>query len=257
MPDTPIPDTPTGHACRLVLFDMDDTLYDFTAAIRAGLDAIGGGRWPLLTCPSPEALYADYMRILYELHPLAIQGVFTIEESRRERLRRLFAELGEEISPATLAEVESAFNEAYHSVFLPVAGARALLAQLAGRVGIGVLSNNVLSGLESMLRRLGLDEFFQVRVAADMVGVTKPDPAMFRYALDKFGAKAAETVMVGDSWKNDVLGAAAVGIRPVWFNRFGRPCPDPAVADQLTALEPAGQAMELILKGSRQAHPSP
>jgi putative hydrolase of the HAD superfamily len=225
---------------------VDDTLYDFSAGILAGLTAITG-LYESLARPTPEELFASYKRILYEIHPLVFKGVFTLKESRRERLRRLFGELGEEISPQALAEVESAFNQAYDTVFLPVAGAHALLEQLTGKVAIGVLSNNVRDGVEKLLRRLDLDRFVDACFTADMVGVTKPDPAMFRQALDHFEVDAVEAVMIGDSWANDVLGAAALGIRPVWFNRSGQPCPDPALAEQLTTLEPAELAMKIIL----------
>lgn len=236
----------TRPARRVVLFDMDDTLYDFSAGIRAGLSAIAAFH-ETLARQAPDALFAAYKRILYEIHPLVFKGVFTLVESRRERLRRLFVELGVEYAEADLDGVESVFNQAYDTVFVPVGGARALLEGLAGHARIGVLSNNVRAGVEKMLRRLGLDGYVDACFAADMVGVTKPDPAMFRAALEHFKAEPGEAVMVGDSWENDVLGASALGIRPVWFNRFGRPCPDPALAAQLTALEPASHAIEVIL----------
>jgi len=37
--------------------------------------------------------------------------------------------------------------------------------------------------------------------------------------------------MIGDAWETDIAGARAAGIRPVWFNRFGAPSPDPSVTE--------------------------
>ena len=49
----------------------------------------------------------------------------------------------------------------------------------------------------------------------------KPDPAVFRAALQLSGVAAADVVHVGDSWESDVQGAIAAGITPVWLDRSG------------------------------------
>ena len=49
----------------------------------------------------------------------------------------------------------------------------------------------------------------------------KPDPALFRAALELSGVAAAEVVHVGDSWESDVQGAIGAGIVPVWLDRSG------------------------------------
>jgi FMN phosphatase YigB (HAD superfamily) len=51
--------------------------------------------------------------------------------------------------------------------------------------------------------------------------------------------------MIGDSWANDVEGARSAGIRAVWFNRDGRPSPDPAVP-VLRSLEISPETLRLI-----------
>jgi putative hydrolase of the HAD superfamily len=54
------------------------------------------------------------------------------------------------------------------------------------------------------------------------LGVAKPDPRIFKAALDEAGADPAATVHVGDQPVNDVAGALAAGITPVLIDRFGR-----------------------------------
>jgi putative hydrolase of the HAD superfamily len=69
-------------------------------------------------------------------------------------------------------------------------------------------------------------------VSAD-VGARKPDPEIFRAALDRLGVPAADVWFVGDSWERDVRGAAAAGMRPIWFGASSpppRPPPSCAVA---------------------------
>jgi putative hydrolase of the HAD superfamily len=66
-----------------------------------------------------------------------------------------------------------------------------------------------------------------VIVDSAVVGVAKPDPAIFRIALDALGVPASNTVLyVGDSLRYDVAGAIAAGLQPVHFDPYGY-CPDP------------------------------
>lgn len=84
-------------------------------------------------------------------------------------------------------------------------------------------------------------------MVSETIGVAKPDPAIFHAALRQLGRAPADAVMLGDSWAADVLGARAAGVRAVWLNRHQRACPDPALARELRALEPAGKVAALLL----------
>ncbi len=53
-------------------------------------------------------------------------------------------------------------------------------------------------------------------------GAAKPDPKIFRAALEKANVKAEESVHVGDSLEDDVRGAYQAGIRAIWLDRSGR-----------------------------------
>ncbi len=66
-----------------------------------------------------------------------------------------------------------------------------------------------------------------VIVDSAVVGVAKPDPAIFGIALDALGVPASSTVLfVGDSLRYDVAGAIAAGLQPVHFDPYGY-CPAP------------------------------
>ena len=62
--------------------------------------------------------------------------------------------------------------------------------------------------------------FNAVAISGEL-GVAKPDPAIFRFALDKLGIGAANTWHVGDSLASAVAGAKAAGLTAVWLNRGG------------------------------------
>jgi putative hydrolase of the HAD superfamily len=74
-------------------------------------------------------------------------------------------------------------------------------------------------------------------VASAAVGTAKPHPDIFRYALDRARLTPGDVIYVGDSYVADVLGARAVGIKPVLIDREGRaPALDCAVVQSLTGV---------------------
>jgi putative hydrolase of the HAD superfamily len=86
---------------------------------------------------------------------------------------------------------------------------------------LGVISNYE-AWLEDLLSDLGLSDLLPVRVISGVEGVEKPDPAIFRLALDRVGLPAAEVVYVGDVPDFDYEPAAAIGMFPVLIDRRDR-----------------------------------
>ena len=85
-------------------------------------------------------------------------------------------------------------------------------------------------------------------IVSERAGVSKPDPRIFAIALEELDVRPEEAVMVGDSWKADIAGARAAGLRPVWFNPRRLPPPEPEThIAQLFALEPTPQTLAMIL----------
>jgi putative hydrolase of the HAD superfamily len=83
-----------------------------------------------------------------------------------------------------------------------------------------------------------------VIVDSAVVGVAKPDPAIFRVALDALGVPASDTVLyVGDSLRYDVAGAVAAGLQPVHFDPYGY-CPAPGGHRHVSSL--AALAAEIL-----------
>jgi putative hydrolase of the HAD superfamily len=98
----------------------------------------------------------------------------------------------------------------------------ATLDALEGRgLALGVVSNFE-AWLEDLLTSLGVRERFASRVISGVVGVEKPDPAIFRVALDELGVDPREAVYVGDNPEFDVGPAEAVGMRAILIDRRGR-----------------------------------
>jgi putative hydrolase of the HAD superfamily len=101
-----------------------------------------------------------------------------------------------------------------------------VLARLrAAGARLAVVSNWDVS-LHDVLERTGLRPLVDAVVISAELGVAKPDPAIFRAALDRLGAPADGAVHVGDSLEHDVAGARAAGLDAVLVARNGAPAPE-------------------------------
>lgn len=240
----------SSSAVRAVLFDLDDTLFDHDLCARRALGVLHG-RHACFRAVAFAALEQAHGRYLEELHQEVLGGRLDLDAARSERFRRLYAHAGVTADQETVAAAATAYRQEYLAARTAVAGAEALLAQLRGQARVGVVSNNLRDEQEEKLRHCGLDRFVDVLVVSEEVGAAKPDPEIFRVALQRLECSAAEAVMVGDSWAADIVGARRLGIRAIWFNRGDRPAPEPeSLIQEIVAFEPVEDAIEVIL-GSR------
>jgi putative hydrolase of the HAD superfamily len=86
---------------------------------------------------------------------------------------------------------------------------------------LGVISNFD-PFLKDILARLDLAQYFNVIIASTEVGVLKPDPEIFRLALEKVGLDAEDSIYVGDAYYPDIVGATSAGLTPVLIDRDNR-----------------------------------
>ncbi|HVH10712.1 MAG TPA: HAD family hydrolase [Gemmatimonadales bacterium] len=112
---------------------------------------------------------------------------------------------------------QTAIAERFHANALAtVERNRPVLERLARRYPLGVVSNFT-GNLEPCLEELGLAKLFRVMHDSAVVGWSKPDPRIFRGALDALGAPAEGAWMVGDNFEADIRGAASLGLRTCWL----------------------------------------
>ncbi|GAP12568.1 haloacid dehalogenase superfamily, subfamily IA, variant 1 [Longilinea arvoryzae] len=90
---------------------------------------------------------------------------------------------------------------------------------------LGIISNMMLPGalLERLLQSEGLRGLFGPVIVSSETGYLKPHPRIFEYALDAGGWKPEEALFVGDTYKQDVVGARSVGMRVIWLNSRNEP----------------------------------
>ena len=74
-----------------------------------------------------------------------------------------------------------------------------------------VLVTNFYGNMHTVLEEFGLSHLFKDVIESSVVGVRKPDPAIFRLGVAALGLAPAETIMIGDSEEKDILPAASIG----------------------------------------------
>ena len=87
----------------------------------------------------------------------------------------------------------------------------AALEALRSRFKLSVISN-ANGTVREKLRRVGLLDFFEMVLDSHEEGIEKPDPRIFQAALDRTGARAAQSLYIGDIYHIDVVGARAAGM---------------------------------------------
>ena len=194
-----------------VFFDVGDTLLDTSAMLDS---AIFTALVPIDPARTIEHVRAA-VKASGETMPTRQPSFHEVRGNVRwwnERYRAVAVALGLEgdaLERFLATVTESHFGgDALHVV----PDAPASLARLASRgIALGVISNWD-DTLEAILERKGLRRFFRTVIASTAIGLAKPDPRIFEYALDEIGAPAAAAWHVGDDPEADAIGAARAGL---------------------------------------------
>lgn len=94
---------------------------------------------------------------------------------------------------------------------------RSVLETLRNRGHRMVLVTNFYGNINAVLRSYGLDSFFETIVESAVVGVRKPDSAIWRLGVEAAQRTPADCIAIGDSFDKDILPARMAGCRTVWF----------------------------------------
>jgi HAD superfamily hydrolase (TIGR01509 family) len=138
-------------------------------------------------------------------------------------------------TPDEVARVLAAYSDAFIASMPPTPGAAALIARLAQRHTVAILSNWPLaSTIDRYAEAAGWAPHLSAIVVSQRVGTIKPHPAMFAAARVALGNPESWAILhVGDDWAADVEGAKAAGWRAAWLSN--RPADSPLPGSARTA----------------------
>lgn len=200
-----------------VTFDLDDTLWHtgpvIAEAERRFYDWLGEHCPVIVERYDPDSLvrhrhayFAGFPHLRNDLSRM-----------RTMWLAHLFGEHGiERVTPEAAFRV---FWEHRNDVTL-FEGVEAMLERLRRRYRLGVITNG-----NACVHHIGIGHHFDFVVSSERAGRSKPEPHIFNVALRNAGIPPERVAHVGDDPANDVVGAAAVGMRTVWFNPSGSDWP--------------------------------
>lgn len=108
----------------------------------------------------------------------------------------------------------------YESAKSSVRSAVPVLEALSDRYEM-VLVSNFYGNIETVLTDFGIRRFFKEIIESAVVGVRKPDPKIFELGCKALGLSPAETLVIGDSYKKDIVPAESIGCQAIWIKGKG------------------------------------
>ncbi|MBA2754958.1 MAG: HAD family hydrolase [Chloroflexia bacterium] len=222
-------------APRLLLFDLDDTLCDYTTArdlrlrlafthgLARSAPAIPGGAPRPAAGTTDAAAAPDFPAHIERLAAASV----TRNPHGSDHFSDLLRDHGLGGDPATAAAAIDWYREnRFHGLALFEDAEATLLAlrrdPVTRRSRIGLVTNGPSEVQRAKIEVLAVERLVDFILVSEEVGAWKPDPAIFAEALRRGGAAPAETLFAGDSMEHDMAGASAAGLRTVWVNRDGR-----------------------------------
>ncbi|MQS38950.1 HAD family hydrolase [Streptomyces katsurahamanus] len=205
-------------AIRAVLWDIDDTIFDYRGADRVGMlhhlqaEGLAGGY------DSADQALGHWQRITALHWARFSAGETDWQGQRRDRVRTF---TGRALSDA---EADSWFDRYlvhYEAAWALFPDAVPALDLLAGEYRHAVLSNSSLTVQEHKLRVLGVRDRFEAVVCAAELGVSKPEAAAFHTACEALGLPPEDVAYIGDEPDIDARGAVEAGLAGIWLDRFG------------------------------------
>jgi putative hydrolase of the HAD superfamily len=196
---------------ELITIDLDDTLWPGLATIQRAEDALHawlGERAPRVTDAHDQASLRAHRRHYVEVNPSIAHDLTAV---RRDALADLLPGFGYD---AALAEDALDVFLAHRNRVEPFPDVAPALRALAGSFRLVSVTNG-----NSDVSRTPLRGLFHLSLTAADVGAAKPDPALFRAALDWAGLEPAQALHLGDHPYLDIEPARELGMRAIWVNR--------------------------------------
>ncbi|WP_421873541.1 YjjG family noncanonical pyrimidine nucleotidase [Marinoscillum sp.] len=205
-----------------LFFDLDHTLWDYDTNARKVLTALyhefelnsqikhGPDRFLEIYFKTNDGLWHDYN-----------QGRITKEVIRNDRFKMVLSNCGGADHSRAL-EMSDYFltNCPRQPGVMP--GTKMTLDYLKKKYPMSIITNGFDDVQEVKLKACGLHGYFDHVFTSETIGVKKPNPEIFEYALQVLGIPKESVLMIGDNPKTDIQGATNAGITPVLYNPTGR-----------------------------------
>ncbi|MBD0420991.1 HAD family hydrolase [Streptomyces sp. TRM S81-3] len=203
---------------RAVVWDVDDTLFDYTSADREGMHAHLLAEGLMAGYGSVEEALARWREITDLQWARFAAGEVDFVTQRRDRTRVF---LDRDLTDTEADDWFDRYLAHYEAAWALFPDVLPVLDALAASHRHAVLSNSSLTVQDRKLRVLGVHDRFEAILCAAELGVSKPEAGAFLAACEALGLPPHQVAYVGDHPEIDGRGAADAGLLSVWIDRDG------------------------------------
>jgi len=148
-------------------------------------------------------------------HPLILPH-YNFRQMLETKVEAQFAYLTDHGHTIPAAKIQDISAEAFLVAQYHAQKSKAFLAEIYGSMPLVIVSN-FYGNLKAVLQDFGLLSYFDTVIESAVIGIRKPDPAIFQCAVDELNLPAAECLVVGDSYRKDIVPAKACGCQTLWL----------------------------------------
>ena len=198
-----------------LFFDLDHTLWDFDKNSEFAFETIFKERDFKISLDDFLKIYIPRNQHYWKLYQV---NQISHEELRYFRLKDVFDALKFEVSDAIIDQISDDYINylpEYNHLF---DGAIEILDYLKPNYKLHIITNGFASVQTKKLNNSKIGHYFDTITNSEMAGVKKPHPTIFDFALSLANALKEESLMIGDSYEADIVGAQEAGIEAIFFN---------------------------------------
>lgn len=200
-----------------IFFDLDRTLWDFERNSEKALRILFLENNLLSQIDTFERFHKVYLNKNKALWQAYSSGKISKEALRYERFRATFKKFN--MSDEVLVQ---RFGDGYVDLSpkqtLLVPNAKSVLTDLESMgFNLHIITNGFFEVQHIKLKEAGIHHHFDVILCSEEVGFNKPHSKIFIYAMEKAKAAPFNSLMIGDDYRADVLGAIKVGMQAIWY----------------------------------------
>lgn len=209
---------------KTIFFDLDDTLLDTQENNKKAMYQIFTElKWNKHFTSFEEyfQVYAPINKTLWHQYE---QGYISKEQLMTDRIKLPLLHHGK----ISLTNEEAL--EIHQNLFIRmglhnslIAGAQEILTYLHDKYQLVIISNGFKEAQYKKIKGAAIEKFFSHIILSDHIGVNKPHPDIFQHALTISQTNRNESIMIGDNWSSDIVGAHKANISQIWYNPHHKP----------------------------------
>lgn len=201
-----------------IFFDLDRTLWDFEKSAKEAFERIFDDfDLKKLGVPDAETFHKVYTVHNDRLWDKYRKGEITKDILRGKRFALTLKDFG--IIDIKLSEkLGDEYIRISPLIVNLFPNSEEVVEYLSPNYNLHIITNGFNEVQAVKMSSSGLDKYFDKVITSEDAGAKKPDPIIFNYALEQTGANVENSIMIGDDYEVDILGAKKIGMDQIFFD---------------------------------------